>query len=103
MYSYKAIFFCTLVTLDANNVIRYYMLMILSFKDSDTELLANGIRVGPFVAFESVARRKLRQLEIAISLNDLSIPPGNRLEALQGKRKGQYSIRINDQYRICFK
>ncbi|MED9873998.1 MAG: type II toxin-antitoxin system RelE/ParE family toxin [Eggerthellaceae bacterium] len=45
---------------------------------------------------------KLRQLQIAASLNDLRIPPGNRLEALSGKRKGQYSIRINDQYRICF-
>ena len=77
--------------------------MILSFKDRDTELLANGIRVSSFVAFESVARRKLRQLEVALSINDLRIPPGNRLEAMEGDRKGQHSIRINDQYRVCFK
>ena len=77
--------------------------MILSYKDTDTELLANGIRVKSFTAFESVARRKLRQLEIAMTINDLRIPPGNRLEALKGSRKGQHSIRINDQYRICFR
>jgi len=77
--------------------------MILSFRDSDTELLASGIRVKSFAAFESVARRKLRQLEIATTITDLRIPPGNRLEVLKGTRKGQYSIRINDQYRICFK
>jgi proteic killer suppression protein len=49
-----------------------------------------------------VARRKLRQLEIASRLDDLRIPPGNRLEALRGDRSGQHSIRINDQYRLCF-
>jgi proteic killer suppression protein len=76
--------------------------MILSFRDSDTETLACGIRVKRFVAFEKVARRKLRQLEIALTLNDLRVPPGNRLEALKGDRAGQYSIRINDQYRVCF-
>jgi proteic killer suppression protein len=52
---------------------------------------------------EKVARRKLRQLHIAGSLEDLRIPPGNRLESLRGDRKGQMSIRINDQYRICFR
>ena len=82
---------------------RYYMPMIHSFKDSDTELLANGIRVKSLLAIETVARRKLRQLEIAMNINDLRVPPGNRLEALQGKRRGQHSIRINDQFRICFK
>ncbi|MEZ4341630.1 MAG: type II toxin-antitoxin system RelE/ParE family toxin [Nitrospirales bacterium] len=51
---------------------------------------------------ESVARRKLRQLEIASRLDDLRVPPGNRLEALKGNRAGQYSIRINEQFRICF-
>jgi proteic killer suppression protein len=50
-----------------------------------------------------VARRKLRQLEIATQLDDLKVPPGNRLEALKGKRSGQYSIRINDQWRVCFR
>ena len=56
-----------------------------------------------FISIESVARRKLRQLEIATWLQDLRIPPGNRLEALKGDRLGQHSIRINDQYRVCFR
>ena len=55
-----------------------------------------------FQAFERVARRKLKQLEIAVCLDDLRILPGNRLEALRGDRAGQHSIRINDQYRLCF-
>ena len=76
--------------------------MIASFKDKDTKNLADGKRVAKFRSFEDVARRKLRQLEIASVLNDLRIPPGNRLEALKGNRKGQHSIRINDQYRVCF-
>ncbi len=76
--------------------------MIVSFRDSDTEALARGKRVKRFVAFESIARRKLRQLEIAGRLDDLRVPPGNRLEALKGDRVGQHSIRINDQYRLCF-
>jgi proteic killer suppression protein len=76
--------------------------MIVSFRDRDTEALARGIRVKRFVTFESIARRKLRQLEIAGRLDDLRIPPGNRLEALSGDRAGQMSIRINDQYRVCF-
>jgi proteic killer suppression protein len=76
--------------------------MIVSFRDRDTEALARGIRVKRFVTFESIARRKLRQLEIAGRLDDLRIPPGNRLEALSGDRAGQTSIRINDQYRVCF-
>jgi proteic killer suppression protein len=58
--------------------------------------------VPQFQAFERVARRKLRQLEIAGRLDDLRIPPGNRLEALRGDRSGQQSIRINDQFRLCF-
>ena len=76
--------------------------MIASFKDRDTETLANGIRVPRFEAFENVARRKLRQLEISNALEDLRVPPGNRLEALKGDRAGQYSIRINEQFRVCF-
>ena len=76
--------------------------MIVSFRDRDTEALARGIRVKRFVAFESIARRKLRQLGIAGRLDDLTIPPGNRLEALSGDRAGKMSIRINDQYRVCF-
>jgi toxin HigB-1 len=77
--------------------------MIRSFRDKDTATLAGGKRVRRFAAFESVARRKLRQLEIAGSLDDLRVPPGNRLEALKGSRAGQHSIRINDQYRVCFR
>ena len=76
--------------------------MIVSFHDGDTESLAHRRRVERFQAFERVARRKLRQLEIAGRLDDLRVPPGNRLEALKGERAGQYSIRINDQYRLCF-
>jgi len=56
-----------------------------------------------FVNIAKVARRKLRQLEIAARLDDLRVPPGNRLEALRGGRSGQYSIRINDQRRVCFR
>ncbi len=76
--------------------------MILSFKDKNTRKLADGIRVKEFISIERVALRKLRQLQIAGCLEDLNVPPGNKLEALKGNRKGQYSIRINDQYRICF-
>ena len=76
--------------------------MIVSFRDSDTETLASGKRVRRFAGFELVARRKLRQIEIAARLDDLRIPRGNRLEALKGDRAGQHSIRINDQFRVCF-
>ena len=77
--------------------------MIRSFKCSDTESLSKGVRARRFVNITVVARRKLRQLEIAARVDDLRVPPGNRLEALKGKRSGQYSIRINDQWRICFR
>jgi proteic killer suppression protein len=76
--------------------------MIRSFRCADTKALANGWAVPRFQAFERVARRKLRQLEIAQRLEDLRVPPGNRLEQLRGDRAGQHSIRINDQYRLCF-
>jgi proteic killer suppression protein len=77
--------------------------MIITFKCADTEALANLKRVKRFVNIESVARRKLRQLQIANRLEDLGVPPGNRLEALKGNRAGQYSIRVNDQFRVCFR
>ena len=77
--------------------------MIRSFKCSDTEALSKGERVRRFVNIAVVARRKLRQLQIAGRLQDLRIPPGNRLEPLKGKRRGQHSIRINDQWRVCFR
>jgi proteic killer suppression protein len=77
--------------------------MITSFNCRDTESLFNGKRVARFVNFERVAIRKLQQLHAATDLDFLRIPPNNRLEALKGDRQGQFSIRINDQWRICFK
>lgn len=77
--------------------------MIRSYGNKDTERLASGLRVARFRAFERVALRKIRQLQIARELTDLRVPPGNRLEALSGDRAGQFSIRINGQFRICFR
>jgi proteic killer suppression protein len=76
--------------------------MIRSFKCKNTEALSKGNYVKLFVNIAKIARRKLRQLEIAGRLEDLKVPPGNHLEALKGNRSGQHSIRINDQWRICF-
>ena len=76
--------------------------MIKSFRSKETERLHARQRVPKFRAFERVAQRKLRQLDIATNLRDLAAPPGNHLEALRGDREGQHSIRINDQWRICF-
>jgi proteic killer suppression protein len=76
--------------------------MIRTFSDVDTEDLFNGTKVRQFVNIESVARRKLVQLHAAATLNFLRVPPGNRLESLKGDRTGQHSIRINDQFRLCF-
>jgi len=92
----------TVITLDVNHALRYYSTMIKSFKCEQTKKLAKGHRVKRFVNIANVARRKLRQLEIAGRLDDLRIPPGNHLEALKGNRAGQHSIRINDQWRLCF-
>lgn len=77
--------------------------MIESFVDTETEKIFKGIvsRKLPIV-IQKTARRKLLYLDDADSLSDLAAPPGNRLEALHGNREGQYSIRINDQWRICF-
>ena len=77
--------------------------MIWSFLCKDTEQLANGFQVRRFASIERVARRKLAQLEAAATLDFLRVPPGNRLEALRGDRIGQYSIRINDRWRLCFR
>ena len=77
--------------------------MIKTFKCADTQALSEGRRVRRFVNIEPVARRKLRQLQIAGRLDDLRVPPGNRLEALKGSRAGQHSIRVNDQFRVCFR
>ncbi|OGA71108.1 MAG: plasmid maintenance system killer protein [Betaproteobacteria bacterium RIFCSPLOWO2_12_FULL_65_14] len=76
--------------------------MIVSFRDKRTRELAAGKYVKAFSGFSRQAEMKLDQLEAAASLKDLAVLPGNRFEALRGERKGQYSIRINDQWRICF-
>ena len=76
--------------------------MISHFACQDTRALFEGTRISRFVAFEKVAMRKLQQLNAATTLDFLRIPPGNRLERLSGDRAGQYSVRINDQWRICF-
>jgi proteic killer suppression protein len=99
---------CTLIGAVASlplDVLRntcYDFRMIDSFNCKDTSDLFAQRRTARFAAFERVARRKLNMLHSAISLTDLKVPPGNKLEALTGKRKGQHSIRINDQWRICF-
>ncbi|MFZ6769514.1 type II toxin-antitoxin system RelE/ParE family toxin [Undibacterium sp. Di26W] len=75
---------------------------IQSFKCGETQKLFEGFRVSRFVSFQSVAERKLQIMDSAVTLDALRSPPGNRLEALRGDRLGQHSIRINDQFRICF-
>ena len=78
--------------------------MIISFGSKDTEKVWNGIRIRkPSIELQEIARRKLRMLNNSISLNDLRIPPSNRLEKLSGRLRDYYSIRINDQWRIIFK
>lgn len=77
--------------------------MIRSFKCRETQTFFYGTRVKRFANIESTAMRKLALLNRARVLEDLRIPPANRLEALAGNRKGQHSIRINDQWRICFR
>ena len=76
--------------------------MIVSSRDKRTRGFAAGKRVKAFSGIERPARLKLDRLEVATSLKDLAVLPGNRFEALAGDRRGQYSIRINDQWRICF-
>jgi proteic killer suppression protein len=76
--------------------------VILGYRDKRTRDFATGKRVKAFSGFERSARLKLDRLEAAASIRDLAALPGNRFEALAGNRKGQFSIRINDQWRICF-
>ena len=76
--------------------------MIQSFVCTDTQALFNSVPTRRWISIEQVARRKLLQLHAATLLESLRIPPGNQLEALKGKRRGQHSIRINDQWRVCF-
>jgi proteic killer suppression protein len=82
---------------------RYITIVILSFNDSDTEEIFNRIFCRKYSTdIKKSALRKLVLIHGATDINDLRVPPGNRLEALKGERKGQHSIRINDQFRICF-
>jgi len=78
--------------------------MIKTFRCRDTKRLANDERTGAFsIGVQRAGRRTLALLDTATSLNDLRSPPGNRLESLTGDRNGQHSIRINDQFRLCFR
>lgn len=77
--------------------------MIKSFKSKDTEDLFRLLRCKRWASIERVALRKLVQLDLAVTLNDMRVPPGNQLEMLSGDRKGQWSVRINDQFRVCFR
>jgi proteic killer suppression protein len=76
--------------------------VIVSFKNAETMELFTSRKSRRWAGIAKVALRKLDQLEASTSLNDLRTPPANHLEALKGERKGQHSIRINDQYRVCF-
>jgi len=76
---------------------------IKSFACADSESLFNGKRVRRFVNIEAVAMRKLAILNRAARLDDLRVPPGNRLETLKGDRAGQHSVRVNDKFRVCFR
>lgn len=77
--------------------------MVRSFKCSDTQSIYEGRNVARFANLKAQIERKLQMLDAAVSLDDLRSPPGNHLEALVGDRKGQHSIRINRQFRICFR
>jgi len=79
-----------------------YWLVIVSYRDKRTSDFAIGKRVKAFAGIQHAARLKLDRLEVAVTVRDLAALPGNRFEALKGDRKGQYSIRINDRWRICF-
>ncbi len=76
--------------------------MIVSYRDKLTRDFASGKRIKAFSGIERAAGLKLDRMEAAVTLQDLAVLPGNRLESLKGDRKGQYSLRINDQWRICF-
>ena len=90
-------------TLDVIHALRYcFAVTIKSFKCKETETLFQGKRVRRWVNLERPALRKLEQLDWSSVLEDLRVPPGNQLEALRGNRKGQHSIRVNEQWRVCF-
>jgi proteic killer suppression protein len=88
--------------LDVQHTDGYSWPMIQSCRDKRTRDFAAGKRVKEFSGFEHAVRMKMDRMEAATSVKDLSALPGNRFEALKGERKGQWSIRINEQWRICF-
>jgi toxin HigB-1 len=90
------------ISIDEFCITDHNKLVIYSFVCTDTETLFRSVSVRRFKNIERVARRKLLQLHAATELASLRIPPGNQLEALKGNRSGQYSIRVNDQWRVCF-
>lgn len=89
-------------TLDVTRNSCCFLEVIVSYRDKRTREFAGGERVKAFLGMERSARLKLDRLEAATSVAELAALPGNRFEALHGDRKGQYSIRINDQWRVCF-
>jgi toxin HigB-1 len=92
--------YCRLTILTTNGSI---WVVIESFADEQTAAVFDGIEVRRLPGqIQPIARRKLKMIDAAARLDELRVPPGNRLEALKGKRKGQWSIRVNDQWRICF-
>ncbi len=104
-YGTVAQFLCrvNIVTLDMYTHSVYHVFMIKSFADKETEKIYKQIYSKKFpCSIQPIALRKLLMIANAGCVEDLRVPPGNRLEKLEGDRKGQYSIRINDQYRICF-
>jgi proteic killer suppression protein len=96
-------FFLFLIMLGVINVYRYYRNMIVDFRDADTKLFWNTGKSRRIpAAIRRMAVRKLMILNAAVELDNLRVPPGNRLEEMATDRKGQHSIRVNDQFRICF-
>lgn len=101
----KCLFFCVeyIIILDVTNDYCYYCLMIRSFKSKKAEKIWFGEFLKKLPAdIQKIMRRKLRMLNNSTILSDLLIPPSNNLEQLKGDRKGQHSIKVNDQWRICF-
>lgn len=89
--------------LDSSNASRYYVVTVIkTFRDAQTERLWKQERSRRPASVHKAALKKLQMLNAAGALGDLALPPGNRLEQLKGERRGQHSIRINDQYRVCF-
>ncbi len=93
-----------IISINITNAVRYYTVVIRSFGDKLTAAVFDGYHVRTFPPhLQDVARRKLKAIDAAKVTDDLRVPPGNRLEKLSGDRKGQWSIRINDQWRACFR